>query len=250
MLKDILLICDFVAAIFILSYCIRIIGSIFNWAAHHEKPALSNFSPFKIFGDLKDEDHKINWIAVIALTLSVVGIGDTICRYSFASEEIGAFYEKSEYTTDYEALLYIGDKETNDDPIFCIATVSKRGKDDYEIVEVQMPLNYREYDDAAYDPESNIATVCLGENDIECDLSLKAPATRESRILLKNETISSNGIFCGSRNSKVYHYECCKNAQNIKHDNLVRFDSPKEAFVCGYRLCEYCEETYGDPYWY
>ncbi len=47
--------------------------------------------------------------------------------------------------------------------------------------------------------------------------------------------------YVGSKNSNVYHYPTCKSAQKIKPENLVTFNSAKDAQEKGYRPCKVCK---------
>ena len=46
--------------------------------------------------------------------------------------------------------------------------------------------------------------------------------------------------YVGSKNSNIYHYPTCRAAQKIKPENLVTFNSAKEAQEKGYRPCKVC----------
>ena len=47
--------------------------------------------------------------------------------------------------------------------------------------------------------------------------------------------------FWASRESNKYHYPTCRYAERIKPENLIIFDSPKEAQEAGYVPCKVCK---------
>ncbi len=49
--------------------------------------------------------------------------------------------------------------------------------------------------------------------------------------------------FVGSRNSTVFHRPTCSHAKRIKDENLVRFDSAKEAIAAGRTPCRSCRPS-------
>jgi len=48
------------------------------------------------------------------------------------------------------------------------------------------------------------------------------------------------GPFVGSIHSNVYHYPSCYEAQHIKPQNQIWFNTSEEARAAGYRPCEVC----------
>lgn len=47
--------------------------------------------------------------------------------------------------------------------------------------------------------------------------------------------------FWASKNSNKYHYPTCRSAQNIKPNNLIKFNSPEKAIKAGYVPCKVCK---------
>jgi len=50
----------------------------------------------------------------------------------------------------------------------------------------------------------------------------------------------TSSYFVGSKESTVYHYPDCYHVGEIKHKNLIRFDTPEDAIAAGYRPCRDC----------
>lgn len=239
-LKFALAICDLILCFVILGFICDLIKVIWNRIFKKQKIGIKEIFPFSVFVEIKNGDKNLSVFHVIVSLAVIAGIVNNILSYTLASEQIGAFYEKSEYKADYEAVAYVGDK-----PIFCIVTVAKYGKDDYRIIEEKMPYGFTAYDDAQYEIEKGYVNTFIGEYGTKCKIVLKDLATRDSYKLLDNTVITNHGPLCGSVNSKKYHWLECPNAQNIEEKNLIYFDNSAEADVLGYTLCQFCEETYG-----
>ena len=47
--------------------------------------------------------------------------------------------------------------------------------------------------------------------------------------------------YVGSKNSNKYHYPACRAAKKIKPENLVTFNSAKDAKAAGYVPCKVCK---------
>ncbi|MFW6026250.1 MAG: phospholipase D-like domain-containing protein [Candidatus Woesearchaeota archaeon] len=54
------------------------------------------------------------------------------------------------------------------------------------------------------------------------------------------ENIEKDTVFVASKNSNKYHYPDCRYAQNIKEENLIKFESVKEVLSKGYKPCGVC----------
>ncbi len=52
--------------------------------------------------------------------------------------------------------------------------------------------------------------------------------------------------YVGSKNSNKYHYPTCRYAQKIKPENLVTFNSAKDAQAAGYVPCKVCKPPVTD----
>lgn len=99
-------------------------------------------------------------------TLLAIGMANWIAGMVFANNEIGAFYERSEYDETYVATLYVDGK-----PTYCTAEMS-RYSGSYTINEIQ--LNGKSYwVDEEYDPDD--APVGLDVNDEYCYIELIKP---------------------------------------------------------------------------
>jgi uncharacterized protein YegP (UPF0339 family) len=64
-----------------------------------------------------------------------------------------------------------------------------------------------------------------------------------SGILLNSQQTlgTSEGRFCGSKNSNVYHYPTCTYAKRIDPKNLIWFTDECDAKSKGYRPCSICD---------
>ena len=49
------------------------------------------------------------------------------------------------------------------------------------------------------------------------------------------------GVYCGSKNSDVFHYTWCKHVESIKPANRRAFSTREDAIAAGYRPCTTCE---------
>lgn len=52
--------------------------------------------------------------------------------------------------------------------------------------------------------------------------------------------------YVGSKNSNKYHYPTCRSAHKIKPENLVTFNSAKDAQAAGYVPCKVCRPPITD----
>ena len=73
--------------------------------------------------------------------------------------------------------------------------------------------------------------------------TVKAAATPTAAATVKATATPTQytGPFVGSKNSNVYHYPWCSEAQKIKPENLVKFNTAADAQKMGYRPCEVCK---------
>jgi hypothetical protein len=60
------------------------------------------------------------------------------------------------------------------------------------------------------------------------------------------ETSVADTYYVGSTESDKYHYPDCRYAQQIKPENLVRFNSVEEALAAGYEPCKSCNPPVKD----
>lgn len=192
----------------------------------------------------------------VMLLVFVAGVFNGIAHYVFASNLIGAFYERNDYSSEkYDAYIYNSAFE-NDDYTFCIATIShhkgisvtwEKGPyffiyDNYFLEKIELPYGcirdnlFSFYPDGKYGIalEHLYPSFVLEINDI---------ATSESYEYLKKQILSVDGEIVGSLNGTVYHLQGCSHADQIKSKNIVRFNSPIEAEFYGYRMCADCMNT-------
>jgi hypothetical protein len=60
-------------------------------------------------------------------------------------------------------------------------------------------------------------------------------------FLVTSVALAVDYKYVGSKNSNKYHYPTCKSAQKIKPENLVTFNSAKDAQAAGYVPCKVCK---------
>lgn len=233
-LKSILNACSYIFEISIFLYLYAFLHVIWNRVSWRKEPIQwAEFNPIRML-----RNPTISKCILSAIL--VIGLINIVLSHLFESNEIGAFYEKSEYTEKYEATLYIGKK-----PVFCIATVDKwkdEGKSNYLITEVSLPYGHSEYVYGEYDIKERRAKLYFGECGWDCYITLKEPATSTSYTILENEVVSNYGLFCASKDSDTYHFQGCMFLNNIKPQNLVYFENEKEAEVIGYKICSICAD--------
>ncbi|MBP3314018.1 MAG: hypothetical protein J6K84_05135 [Oscillospiraceae bacterium] len=66
--------------------------------------------------------------------------------------------------------------------------------------------------------------------------------TSSSSSVSSNNVSTSQGKYCASKESEVYHYYTCQYVDNIKSSNLIRNDSANYFANRGYRPCKRCLE--------
>lgn len=227
--RNILRYCTAAAECMIVLYAYAIIGLLWDKfvkknPAIHGKDFL--LLPHKPFG----------WVVFV---VTVIGIINLVLSVLLASTEIGNFYEKDEFSADYEATLYV-----RDTPIFCIVEVRKwtdDGEKSYYIEKVKLPYGHEdEQVDAEYDAEKNRAVVSLGHRETDYDLELKGLATQASYKMLADMVVTNYGEFCGSKEAGVFHRLDCHHVSSIKPQNLVYFDNADQADALGYSACDTC----------
>lgn len=215
----------------------------FRKDCRYKPGALSEFIPF---WNLRGQDKSF-YIFFLDVAV-VIGLVHMVLSEVVSSNEIGSFYEKANYTEDYAATLYIGDST-----IPCIVTISRntyleedrRGHTDvqtsYSLDYIELPYGKSEDLNEAYSIKDNgRASISLGPQGQDAEVSLIAPATEEYYDIVEKTAISSNGDICASRISDIYHHESCQYVKNIDKNNLVRFNSPEEASAFGYEQCDRC----------
>jgi hypothetical protein len=60
-------------------------------------------------------------------------------------------------------------------------------------------------------------------------------------LLAVTIALAAEGKYLGSSQSNVYHYPSCGYVKRIKPENLIHFQSVKEAQEKGYRPCKVCK---------
>lgn len=176
--------------------------------------------------------------SIILTILALIGVGYMIASELLANTVIGSFWEKGNYTQNYEAVLYVGDKS-----VFCIAQVEKNSDEigvSYTITELFLPYGRVAYPDEEYDLESKRNTISLGEWGHSCEIVLRSPASETSYNLLDSEIVAKSGEICASKLEDLYHSVKCRYAKNIKERNLVYFETTTEAEVFGFSVCDDC----------
>lgn len=196
----------------------------------YRQPILwSEFNPFAGVHSLSG--------AVLPAVL-VIGLLNLIGMGFFSKEEIGAFYEKPSYQADYDALLKI-DKGAD---IFCIATIEPC-YGEYRVVKISLPYGKTQFpEDANFDKDDDKISLSLGYEWWDCDLVLDGLASENSYTILDSYVVSNYGDFCASMESDTYHLAKCRYIKNIKDENLVYFQSKRDAEVLGYSFCKTCRE--------
>jgi len=56
-----------------------------------------------------------------------------------------------------------------------------------------------------------------------------------------NDTVTSREYIVASRHSSTYHYQWCPGAQQISTENILTFNSHKEAQDAGYKPAKNCK---------
>lgn len=177
--------------------------------------------------------------AVIPAIL-VIGLLNLIGAEFFAKEEIGAFYEKSSYQVDYDALLEV-DGRTE---MFCIATIKREEGYPYCVVKLALPYGKTQCPEVYFEEDDSTISINLGNEGWSCKLTLGGLSTKSSYTILKSYVISNYGEFCASKRAGVYHTQECGNIKKIKSENLVYFQNQRDAEVLGYTFCKSCRQRY------
>lgn len=174
-----------------------------------------------------------------SVLFAAVGILNLIASHIFAVDQIGAFYEKAEYTRNYEITL-----EVKDQPIFAIATIQRKDEI-YEIKRIDLP--YRRTAEIGsgqdYDPKDDLG-ISVGNEGTYCTIQLGKPADENSHKKLLEYELPETGEFCASKNSDVFHFQRCRYVQNIDKTNMIYFQNECEADVFGYTMCSVCRDLY------
>lgn len=171
----------------------------------------------------------------------VLGLLNLIGMTFFAKEEIGAFYEKSSYQANYNALLKIEGGTT----VFCIATIEREEGYPYHVVKLSLPYGKKQFpDESSFAKDDDYIFLSLGRNGWRCELALDDLASEKSYVVLDSYVVSNSGDFCASIESDTYHAVECRYVKKIKRERLVYFQSERDAECLGYEYCKTCREHY------
>ena len=81
----------------------------------------------------------------------------------------------------------------------------------YTIENIRLPYGREDSGDSEYDPQKNVASVYMGPEGVDCDLSLDHVATAMDYEFLRTYTIKAyifDGVCYGLRiSTDLYHYE-------------------------------------------
>lgn len=223
----------------LLIYIASVICIIYNYHYRGLNYVLRSINPIRAF---KYEFSKARgygegftrFLLIFYATVFVIGTINVPIWYFCSNNRIGAPYEREVYTQDYEAAL-----DTGDQRIFCIATITKN-ENDYFIDKVKLPYGKSIVTCEEYNPKLNQVSLYLSDNDCECTLSLKSMADKDSYSQLQHTVLTTYGEFCASKKSDIYHYNTCRYVSKIAEDQLVYFDSKKDAEILGFNLCSVC----------
>lgn len=243
-LHSFLYFCSYLFGLWLFFYLIEIIYLLFHLkecGITSAKQFFCEISPFSL--NIKRENifsgpFLEKSICVIICGFIVLGAFNIIASKFFASERIGAFYEKAEYTRDYDATLDLGEQS-----IFCIATV-ERMNGDYWIIRIELPYNHVAYTGEEYYPWDNNPAIEIGDAGYYLNFKLGKPSTGDSYEKLMSYELPQTGEFCASKKSNVFHYLKCRYVKNIEYSNLIYFQNECEADVFGYTMCSVCRDLY------
>lgn len=248
-LKKILNLSSILFGLFLLLY----LGGMVYWLYEKIRYKATNPAPVNPFGLLRYFSRNSDLGYAVLILVMATGLTNEIASRVFASNEIGAFYERSNYDESYEAYIY--PDENSDASILCIVDLYKGTDADvypyrdsqriryntrYTIYAVNLPYGKVNYVDELYDPKDSAHYIGLGEWSRDCRIELIGIATESSYQRLENFVITNYGPYCASQNSDIFHDADCRHVTSITDKNLVYFHSPEEAEVCGYTRCSVC----------
>lgn len=237
-LKTILDVCSGLLGLFLFCY----IGGNVMWLYEKIRRKTPQPPPINPFSALRALVGKNDVVYMLAGLVLVAGFVNEIARINFTSNEIGAFYERKNYSESYEALIYPHDELSENIP--CIVDLDKNsdeGRSTYTIYAVNFPFGKTSYVDRVYDPNSQEHYIGLGFFSIPCRIELVDIADENSRQQLKNCNIANYGQYCADKSSTLFHRTDCWRVTSIDTKSLVYFHSPREADVIGFMGCKDCE---------
>ncbi len=211
---------------------LQLLRDIYRRIRYKQPIVWREYNPFANVHSLSD--------AVLPAVL-VLGLLNLIGMEFFAKEEIGAFYEKSNYQAEYDAMLEIN----GDTTIFCIATVKREEGCPYRISKLSLPYGKKQFpNESDFKKDNDYISLSLGYEGWSCKLALDGLATESSYKALSSYEISPNGEFCASRESDTYHLSGCRYLKKIKAENLIYFENRCDAEVLGYSMCKTCRNRW------
>lgn len=206
---------------------------------------------FGTFSDIflirSPEDPRNTKYVVALIAILVIGAGNEAARHIFASNQIGAFYERSEYTENYEGFIY-SDSNSYQIPIIASIHHSTSSEDtpeetvhlsdDYFIHHLWLPYHIQQDTEGTYNGDAGKGLVFL--TDQTCAIELTKIATEDSFKHLNETAISANGDIVASKYGDTYHFDDCRYVKNISRNNLIRFHNTQEAEIFGFSPCTIC----------
>lgn len=234
-LKYILNAFSIVFLIYVFGAILQITKSIYEKMVHNERFSIE---PIMFWKEYNKKSNRNIFIGIILPIIIFSGGVNYVMAEFFAKEEIGAFYEKPEYIVDYSANI-----DLNGHSVFCIATI-ERLSGDYWIERIELPYNHVAYTGEEYYPYDDSPSILIGEEEWYCDITLEGVANDAAYERLQTEDLPSDGKFCASKESNIYHLPNCQYAKNIKKNNLIHFQNECEADVFGYTMCSVCGNRY------
>lgn len=176
---------------------------------------------------------------VICLLVLVSGLTNIILRFAAAKPEIGAFYEKKNYTQAHEACISsINGKDSN---LYCIMDISRwtdHGNSYYTLKAIHLPHNRVYHLGEDIDPFDSDCTISI--NDVDCTFQIYGAIDENSENLLQSYVVSSNGNYCVEKNHDIVHSIDCYLLLDVKSNSLRHFNILEEAFLFGYFECPEC----------
>lgn len=179
---------------------------------------------------------------VLLLFVAAVGAVHLILDTFFCQPVIGAFYEKREYTQQYEAWI-----ENSEVSMFCVVHIT-RSDGTYYIAGIDLPYGvHKDVFDREFSWEKDEFKTSFSLDtspSFEYDVIVNVSKIADSFSYKKMDDQSfDSGFFVSSKNSNILHTETCRYVRRIKDDNKMYFRSVQEAFLMGHdEPCSVCED--------
>lgn len=238
---------EFIAAILLIYALVQIVSS-FKVASKKERTFYEAISD-KLLKHFKT----VKIIPVIAII--ILGAYNFVHRTFCPVLRVGALYEPTEYTQQYEAELIYEDLS-----VPCIAQIQCVTHRDepssykrYYLYKLEVPGGQKHDIDFAECSWNNKtkefeAYVWIGDaGALDCDFDVLINVSKIADSSSKDKLLSysfheySTGCYVSSKNSDVLHCESCRYVRQITHDDIMRFDCIAEAIAAGYwRPCDTC----------